>query len=345
MSDDTTTADAVAFAQSIFINNCCGYTALALLFYEYAVTLDREVNLFWTRRPTGASVLFFVNRYTPLLLQIVDLCGYANMSDRRYLYAHFHFMTYNDVTSIRSCAALTDIAQTIQILQYVPWAVFSGLRVYALSGRNAFLGLTTFLLSAVTIALNLPVIDVCPPSSLTPDITNVFVVVITSRTCLIAADLIAIAVTWAATYRVRTLSLTQSLGHSFSAILLEYGMIYFIILTTLNVLHLTFTLLSLASDSISSVSYVTVFTEPITAILISRFLFNLQEANQGPGRGSALSDSESSPQGTSGSRVDTLIFARVVGPLGSPLVSRGDTTYPEEHSMKSVVDADTTREP
>ncbi|KAI0648590.1 hypothetical protein C8Q79DRAFT_956175 [Trametes meyenii] len=325
MSDDTTTADAIAFAQSIFINNCCGYTALALLFYEYAITLDREVNLFWTRRPTGASVLFFVNRYTPLLLQIVDLCGYANMSDR----------------------VGQESTLTIRVLKVFSATVFSGLRVYALSRRNAFLGLATFLLSAVTVGLNLTQYrwltgyndpdNGCTNQLLIPDnLLHPFV--ITSRTCLIAADLIAIAVTWAATYRVRTLSLTQSLGHSFSAILLEYATSR----SSLNRKPHSKRSTALSPSPFLPAHPFHACVPRITAILISRFLFNLQEANQGPGTGSTLSDSESLPPGTSGSHTDTLIFARVAGPLGSPLISRDETTYPEEHSMKSVVDADTT---
>ena len=31
--------------------------------YDYVVTFDQEVELFWTRKFTGASVLFFGNRY------------------------------------------------------------------------------------------------------------------------------------------------------------------------------------------------------------------------------------------------------------------------------------------
>lgn len=54
----------------------------ALLFFEYAITLDREVNLFWKRKFTGATTLFLANRYIPLLLQVVDMCGYAQMSDK-----------------------------------------------------------------------------------------------------------------------------------------------------------------------------------------------------------------------------------------------------------------------
>ena len=37
------------------------------LLSEYLFTLDQEVELFWGQRLTAASLLFFSNRYLPLL--------------------------------------------------------------------------------------------------------------------------------------------------------------------------------------------------------------------------------------------------------------------------------------
>ncbi|KAI0628911.1 hypothetical protein C8Q77DRAFT_1067287 [Trametes polyzona] len=282
-------------ALSRLTNNYCGYAALTLLFYEYVITLDREVNLFWTRKFTGATALFLANRYIPLLLQIVDMCGYATMSDK-------------------------------VIMQYVPWAVFSALRVYALSGRNSFLGLVTLLLSSVTVGVNLTqyhwLVGFNDPTNVT----------IASRTCTIAADIIVIVVTLFATYRAGGFVFGGDMGRTFSAVLLEYGTI----LTILNALHLTFTLVSFGSDSISPVSYVTVFTEPITAVIVSRFLFGLQEANNVSVGLTGASGSETH-QGSS-SRTSTLNFARVVGPLGSSLTTRdeGFVDADEEVAMNDM---------
>ncbi|EIW61102.1 uncharacterized protein TRAVEDRAFT_46325 [Trametes versicolor FP-101664 SS1] len=286
-ADPDAAAEAIELAQSIFVNNFCGDVALTLLFFEYATTLDREVNLFWKRKFTGATTLFLTNRYIPLLLHAVDMCGYAPMSDK-----------------------------------YVPWAAFSGLRAYALSGPSIILGLTTFLLSSVAIAVNLTqyhwLIGFNDPT---------YGLTIVSRTCMIAADVLVIIITWAATYRMRGLRLNGGIGRTLSAVLFEYGIIYFLFLTILNALHLSFTLVSLASDSISPVSYVTVFTEPITAVLISRFLFELQEANADVTASDAHNDVSS--------RTTSLNFARVVGTLGSPLVSQ------DERLARPAMDSET----
>lgn len=55
---------------------------IAFLGFEYLVTFDREVELFWKRKFTGASVLFLLNRYLPLLTVILDLSQSTPMSDR-----------------------------------------------------------------------------------------------------------------------------------------------------------------------------------------------------------------------------------------------------------------------
>ena len=35
----------------------------ALIFFEYLITMDREMELFWNRKLSYSTALFFVNRY------------------------------------------------------------------------------------------------------------------------------------------------------------------------------------------------------------------------------------------------------------------------------------------
>ena len=46
---------------------------VALVIYEYLVTFSTEVQLFWAREVTGASVLFFANRYILLVYTLLAL--------------------------------------------------------------------------------------------------------------------------------------------------------------------------------------------------------------------------------------------------------------------------------
>ena len=53
-----------------------------LLFYDYILTLDKEVGLFWKKRISGASLLFLCNRYLTLLTQMFDMVQFTtDMSD------------------------------------------------------------------------------------------------------------------------------------------------------------------------------------------------------------------------------------------------------------------------
>ena len=44
---------------------------LAYVAYDYIITLDREIELFWRAKTSVASVLFFANRYSSLVFNFV----------------------------------------------------------------------------------------------------------------------------------------------------------------------------------------------------------------------------------------------------------------------------------
>ncbi|TBU36149.1 hypothetical protein BD309DRAFT_995694 [Dichomitus squalens] len=91
--------------------------------------------------------------------------------------------------------------------------------------------------------------------------------------------------------------------------------IYFLILTVLNSLHLALTLLSINVDALQPVSVVTVFTTPLSAVLISRFLLHLQTASL-----RAVGSIPSSQ--ISSLHLDrSLVFERVVGSLGASIAA------------------------
>ena len=49
--------------------------------YDYLITFDEEVKLFWNRKWNGATVLFLVNRYLVLLLRLCNLLSFIHMTD------------------------------------------------------------------------------------------------------------------------------------------------------------------------------------------------------------------------------------------------------------------------
>ncbi|KAI0707181.1 hypothetical protein C8Q76DRAFT_800534 [Earliella scabrosa] len=146
--------------------------------------------------------------------------------------------------------------------------------------------------------------------------------------CLIASDLLVIGITWTATFKLNRALTDVVHTPSISGILLRDGAIYFIVLVILNVLHLSLSLASISVE-LNSASSVVVLIEPITTVIISRFLLDLQEANN-------LRRDES----TSASSLETLMFDGVTSSLGSTLPvtdSRGMGTS-TKISMEDVVD-------
>ena len=54
------------------VRELTSHAVLAFLGYEYLITLDMEVALFWKRPLTGAGILFFVNRYLTLVWAVAE---------------------------------------------------------------------------------------------------------------------------------------------------------------------------------------------------------------------------------------------------------------------------------
>lgn len=50
--------------------------------YEYFITLGEEAKYFWKRKVTGASAIFFLNRYILLIFYALGFTGYASLSDQ-----------------------------------------------------------------------------------------------------------------------------------------------------------------------------------------------------------------------------------------------------------------------
>ncbi|KAI0730620.1 hypothetical protein C8Q76DRAFT_792771 [Earliella scabrosa] len=308
MSADSGSTDvAIAMAAESMIRNYCGMAGIVFLLYEYTITIGQEVDLFWTRRFSGATILFIANKYLTLLNHLFDIS----------LYIPFHV---SDKTLV-SCDLHAKAFSSLDYLQYVPWAAFSGLRAYALS-RQWWLSSIVTLLSLVPLGVNFSVKiygvndpdagcgmgETIDPLSLTASS-----LVLIARTCLIAADILLILITW---YYLPRRDITKILGQgalSFGNIVLRDGTIYFLILLIMNTLHIVF--------SFTSTSEMTYFTEPVTAVLVSRFLLHLQEMNQ---RSIKLDNGASQDHdptfGESGAGdLKSMTFARVVGSLGTTI--------------------------
>ncbi|KAI0740460.1 hypothetical protein C8Q76DRAFT_194623 [Earliella scabrosa] len=72
MSDQDADAALVALYSTVFTANICGNAATSIIIYDFLITFPNEVNSFWRSKWTGATMLFFLNRYVPLLSTVVN---------------------------------------------------------------------------------------------------------------------------------------------------------------------------------------------------------------------------------------------------------------------------------
>ncbi|RPD73180.1 hypothetical protein L226DRAFT_614405 [Lentinus tigrinus ALCF2SS1-7] len=306
MSSGDDAAALIATVDALRTASYCSVVVAVVVIYEYSITVGREVRLFWGKKITGAAILFFLNRYIVLGFNTYAL---ANSS-----------IPVSDVV----CSRTVQANRALQIAQYIPWAVFTGLRAFALC-RSWFLSLLAFALSMVSVVINLvdyafgvggvnvSLFGCITVEGISLDLAkkgSVPTLTILSRTCLISADALLVGITWSRLSR-RGLRHVES-TNLFTEVLLRDGTLYFIILLIMNSLHLTFSLLAIAGVPLQAVSLIPLFTEPLTANLISRFLLNLQSVNQ-----KVTGEDFQTTHGGSGDHADSLVFQRVVGSIAS----------------------------
>ncbi|RDX51233.1 hypothetical protein OH76DRAFT_1481531 [Lentinus brumalis] len=111
----------------------------AFVFFDYFLTFGNEVNLFWSRKLSGASALFYATRYLNLALHVL------------YIHNTLHNREFSTKYLIEEVEIFSVLS--FQIVRYIPIAIFTGLRGYALS-RNGKLAATIFVLSFSPVAAN-----------------------------------------------------------------------------------------------------------------------------------------------------------------------------------------------
>ncbi|KAI0765602.1 hypothetical protein BD413DRAFT_615516 [Trametes elegans] len=302
--------------QSTFSVSYTEIAAASLLAYEYMITLDQEIKLFWMAPFTGATALFFFVRYSTILYDILDLLIWAPLSD--------------------------SVEAAVSIISFAPWAAFSALRVLALSGMNWSLAALVFVLSLAPIAVNfsgygfgLTGVNYLTLGCQTIDNISAAqepmymyartlcriarqadqnAVVSVSRGCLIVADIIVIIVT-VVSMRSRGPNVRLGQRRSLTEVMFYDGLIYFAMLTCFNIIHLVLTFVSIVTPY-QQTSYLTLLADPMSSILIWRFLLDLQAANAAA-RGLLSTDHG---QDTLTYGTGTIQFAsRMIGSLGATL--------------------------
>ncbi|TBU24418.1 hypothetical protein BD311DRAFT_857761, partial [Dichomitus squalens] len=298
-----------------------------LFLWDAILSTKDDVHFFWRKKPTGAAVLFWLNKYLAVIY-----FSYALASEMFEL-------------SAEVCALFDTMLHGLMTHVSV---VFTGMRVHAIR-RVWYLSVLTTLLCAVTVGLNLCRYgfgltgQIMPPfGCVIQDSTPIHLVkafTIASRGCQIVADLIAVVVAWLTLSRRYNSYDRSHWKGTLSGVLLLDGTIYFLTLAVLNSLHLSFTLLSMEVFSLQNSSYFTAFTTPVSTVLVSRFIIHLQMANQ-------RTVDMASSQAMTTSHASSVVFDRAIGSIGARITpdqyfGGGEESYDEgdgdsEHVMSQV---------
>ncbi|RDX45391.1 hypothetical protein OH76DRAFT_1408156 [Lentinus brumalis] len=187
MSSPSDDAQIVAFFGTLRTGSYVSTVPISLLIYDYVVTFDLEAELFWTRKFTGASLLFVSNRYIAIVLELFAM---AELS-----------FTLTD----GSCNGLSKTASIMQDVRFLPWAAFAAMRGFALTKSRATAAVI-FTLSIAPLVVNLaqfaigmtgiaePIVGCVSSRNSTPQEDLIFPIV--SRGGLIIADFILVVATW-----------------------------------------------------------------------------------------------------------------------------------------------------
>ncbi|KAI0692852.1 hypothetical protein C8T65DRAFT_744955 [Cerioporus squamosus] len=309
----------------------CVLSAFALLSFEWVITLDREARLVWGQKATVATILFVLNRYWLFLEYITQVITIYPLSN----------------LSFQGCDAVGYMVIIGNAGPPYIWALFSTLRAYALSRRKWWvIPLTSvwFIPHLVMESLyysHLRPLEApsplnCVLSSTFPETEWIHLLyrTIASRTCAIVGDLVVLVITWHSTYGIRKATAGLQVRTSLTDALLKDGTLYFVCLLVLNLLNIFVNAFPRTSD-------VTAFQDPITSILISRFILNLRDVADWK------SDDLTEPSFVRHSRTrvtSTVNFADFIDPMGGDLdhgasgrsSPDGDCSQgPEESEMES----------
>ncbi|KAI0730531.1 hypothetical protein C8Q76DRAFT_792690 [Earliella scabrosa] len=63
----------VPLYQGVQVDAYCQFASAVLIVYDYITTLDREISLYWSRRIDGSTILFALNRYFYMVLDVYTI--------------------------------------------------------------------------------------------------------------------------------------------------------------------------------------------------------------------------------------------------------------------------------
>ncbi|KIM63494.1 hypothetical protein SCLCIDRAFT_1214135 [Scleroderma citrinum Foug A] len=242
---------------------CLSMVQFSILFYDYALTLGEEIDLFWKQsRRSWPFVLFTVNRYVTLLNHILVLA---------YTFWQLPGSVCKSVTTYSNIAVCISQGTT---------SVLMCLRVYAIynKSRSVMILLVILMTSVAGLALwstiSYPSSDISPASAQTIGCQSTLVIT--------SAHLHVLAVAWGGQLMLDVviflLTLWKSLQSGISShtslinVFLRDGTMYFGVICAVSVMNLI--VLLVTTNSLEA--FTTYLTNVLSVVMVSRVMLNLR---------------------------------------------------------------------
>ncbi|KAH9932947.1 uncharacterized protein B0H18DRAFT_1208273 [Fomitopsis serialis] len=231
------------------------------VFYEYGLTLAREVRQYWGHRFDIPSAVFFANRYLCLISRAVVLSAmFAGPSDAR-------------------CSVLVWCAEVYAVIGLLVITLLSAARVYTLWYGTIWPSLLVIISGLVLPVFSIAIMKFTVKAALSNYITcnaglqagtSTYAVYFIARSISIVPDILVVVFTWTKAYGLMASARAAGVVALLPRALLRTGIQYFAAVVLFNTSLL---LLTLATD-------VTINTSDLVAlaaIMMSRFMLYLRQ--------------------------------------------------------------------
>ncbi|KAJ3547393.1 hypothetical protein NM688_g5405 [Phlebia brevispora] len=288
----------------------------ALIWYDYALTFNGEIQQMWKRKFSWISLLYYANRYSLLINAVIVML----------MQFHWSGLTQTKYSVPLICVHFVTTEKVLNVIVGICVAVFNAVRVYALYGGHISLFITTLLLgvaspiiSAYVWAITDPVLGIIvgigfscgvTTNSISEDMYLNFQrsLLLGSRISSLAADNVVLCLTLAEGYK--TWRLCGGFGpYKTLRLMAEEGVLYYCVMVAINIVGIA--LHRIPRDFIVAPLWIGV----LTSILISHFILDLRSSFHG----------SMSERSTATLTVPTVVFREQTseGEVGGGVLSHG----------------------
>ncbi|KAI0719766.1 hypothetical protein C8T65DRAFT_736332 [Cerioporus squamosus] len=121
---DAAAAATIELFESFYTGNYCDVAAVVVFIFDALITFDRDVACFWNTEWTGASLLFFANKWISITLYVMTLVDFASFRSDKVIQQSYAKRTLIHGTAVVIISRVPLIAADT-LLIYITWTKLS----------------------------------------------------------------------------------------------------------------------------------------------------------------------------------------------------------------------------